>query len=64
MFKCRNCGEEFSYENQTVMVAPMGGFYATKGLGGKKEDLLKAKHTIQQQLRDHEKLREESKLGI
>lgn len=25
--------EDFSYENQTVMVAPLGGFYATKGLG-------------------------------
>lgn len=25
--------ESFSYENQTVMVAPLGGFYATKGLG-------------------------------
>lgn len=25
--------EEFTYENQTVMVAPAAGFYATKGLG-------------------------------
>ncbi|GAB1474839.1 hypothetical protein MASR2M69_22800 [Bacteroidota bacterium] len=25
--------EEFSYENQTVMVAPAAGFYATKGKG-------------------------------
>ena len=25
--------EEFSYEGKTVMVAPMGGFYATPGLG-------------------------------
>jgi len=25
--------EEFEYENQTVMVAPADGFYATKGLG-------------------------------
>jgi aspartate aminotransferase len=25
--------EEFSYENQTVMVAPMAGFYATPGKG-------------------------------
>ncbi|MCF0164355.1 MAG: pyridoxal phosphate-dependent aminotransferase [Bacteroidales bacterium] len=27
--------EEFQYEGQTVMVAPMAGFYATKGLGTK-----------------------------
>lgn len=25
--------EEFEYEKQTVMVAPLAGFYATKGLG-------------------------------
>jgi aspartate aminotransferase len=25
--------QEFQYENQTVMVAPMAGFYASKGLG-------------------------------
>jgi aspartate aminotransferase len=25
--------EDFSYENQTVMMAPATGFYATKGLG-------------------------------
>ncbi len=25
--------EEFKYEGQTVMVAPLAGFYATKGLG-------------------------------
>ena len=25
--------EEFSYENQTVMVAPASGFYSTPGLG-------------------------------
>lgn len=27
--------EEFEYEGQTVMVAPLAGFYATKGLGTK-----------------------------
>jgi aspartate aminotransferase len=25
--------EEFSFEGQTVMMAPASGFYATKGLG-------------------------------
>jgi aspartate aminotransferase len=25
--------EEFEYENQTVMLAPMAGFYSTPGLG-------------------------------
>ena len=30
---CQWLLEEFSYENQTVMMAPASGFYATKGLG-------------------------------
>jgi len=30
---CQWLLEEFEYENQTVMVAPAAGFYATKGLG-------------------------------
>ena len=30
---CQWMLEEFSYENQTVMMAPATGFYATKGLG-------------------------------
>ena len=30
---CRWCLEEFSYEGETVMVAPASGFYATPGLG-------------------------------
>jgi aspartate aminotransferase len=30
---CQWLLEEFSYENQTVMMAPAAGFYATKGLG-------------------------------
>ncbi len=30
---CQWLLEEFEYENQTVMLAPAGGFYATKGLG-------------------------------
>ena len=25
--------EDFEYNNQTVMIAPAAGFYATKGLG-------------------------------
>ncbi len=30
---CQWLLEEFEYENQTVMLAPMAGFYATQGLG-------------------------------
>lgn len=32
---CRWLLEEFEYENQTVMLAPMTGFYSTPGLGKK-----------------------------
>jgi len=48
---CQWMLEEFSYENQTVMLAPAAGFYCTKGLGKKEvriayvlnvEDLKKA----------------------
>nr|WP_320117494.1 pyridoxal phosphate-dependent aminotransferase [uncultured Marinifilum sp.] len=47
--------EDFEYKNQTVMLAPATGFYATKGLGKnevriayvlKKEDLAKAMETL------------------
>jgi aspartate aminotransferase len=30
---CRWCLEEFSYEGQTVMLAPAAGFYTTPGAG-------------------------------
>lgn len=30
---CRWCLEEFSYENETVMMAPASGFYTTPGAG-------------------------------
>ena len=30
---CRCCLEEFSYEGETVMMAPATGFYATPGAG-------------------------------
>ena len=33
---CQWLLEEFSFENQTVMLAPAAGFYATKSLGGKR----------------------------
>lgn len=48
---CRWCLEEFSYENETVMMAPASGFYTTPGAGRNqvriayvlnKEDLRKA----------------------
>jgi aspartate aminotransferase len=52
--------EEFSYKNQTVMVAPASGFYSTKGLGKnevriayvlKTEDLKKAMETLAEALK-------------
>jgi aspartate aminotransferase len=52
--------EEFSYEGQTVMVAPATGFYATKGLGLdevrvayvlKKEDILAAIKCLEEALK-------------
>jgi aspartate aminotransferase len=48
---CAWCLEEFSYEGQTIFMAPASGFYTTPGLGKnevriayvlKKEDLAKA----------------------
>ncbi len=52
--------EDFSYEKQTVMVAPASGFYATKGLGKnevriayvlKKEELAKAMQVLEKALK-------------
>lgn len=52
--------EDFTYEGQTVMVAPASGFYATKGLGEnevriayvlKKEDLAKAMQVLEEALK-------------
>ncbi|RXQ87779.1 pyridoxal phosphate-dependent aminotransferase [Ancylomarina salipaludis] len=52
--------EEFEYNNQTVMVAPATGFYATPGLGKnevrvayvlKKEELAKAMETLAEALK-------------
>ncbi len=52
--------EEFEYKNQTVMVAPATGFYATPGLGKnevriayvlKKEDLANAMETLAEALK-------------
>lgn len=54
--------EEFTYENQTVMVAPASGFYATEGLGKNqiriayvinKEDLLAAAKCIEVALKEY-----------
>ncbi len=54
--------EDFSYENQTVMVAPASGFYATEGLGKnevriayvlKKEDLAKAMQVLEEALKEY-----------
>jgi aspartate aminotransferase len=48
---CAWCLEEFSYEGQTIFMAPASGFYTTPGLGKnevriayvlKKEDLAKS----------------------
>ena len=52
--------EDFEYKNQTVMVAPATGFYATPGLGKnevriayvlKKEDLANAMETLAEALK-------------
>jgi aspartate aminotransferase len=56
--------EEFEYNNQTVMVAPADGFYATKGLGKneiriayvlKIEDLAKAMIVLEKALKVYPK---------
>jgi len=56
---CQWLLESFSYKNQTVMLAPAGGFYGTKGLGKKEvrlayvlnvEDLEKAMDCLAQAL--------------
>ncbi|MDY6800238.1 MAG: pyridoxal phosphate-dependent aminotransferase [Bacteroidota bacterium] len=53
---------EFEYNNQTVMMAPASGFYATPGLGKqevriayvlKKEDLAKAMETLEVALKEY-----------
>jgi len=57
---CQWMLEEFSYENQTVMMAPATGFYATEGLGKnevriayvlKVEDLEKAMKVLEEGLK-------------
>ncbi len=57
---CQWLLEDFSYEGQTVMLAPASGFYATPGLGMnevrvayvlKKEDLLSAVKTLGEALK-------------
>ena len=54
--------EEFSYENQTVMVAPASGFYSTPGLGKnevriayvlKTDDLRNAVKTLEEALNSY-----------
>src|SRR5882757_3784411 len=59
---CQWLLESFSYKNQTVMLAPAGGFYGTKGLGKKEvrlayvlnvEDLEKAMDCLAQALREY-----------
>ena len=57
---CQWLLEEFEYNNETVMMAPASGFYATKGLGKdqvriayvlKKDDLRKAVKCIEEALK-------------
>jgi aspartate aminotransferase len=59
---CRWMLEDFSYENQTVMLAPGGGFYATPGLGKREvrfayvlnqTDLNKAMDCLERALQDY-----------
>lgn len=59
---CRWCLEEFSYENETVMMAPASGFYTTPGAGRNqvriayvlnKEDLRKALIVLRKELEQY-----------
>ena len=59
---CRWLLEEFNYNNQTVMFAPMAGFYVTKGLGKnqarfayvlKEEDLRAALVCLEKALKEY-----------
>ncbi len=61
---CRWLLEDFSYENQTVMLAPATGFYATPGLGKnevriayvlKIDDLKKAVMVLEKALKEYRK---------
>ena len=60
---CQWILEEFNHENETVMMAPATGFYATKGLGKKevriayvlkKEDLVKAVKVLELALKEYQ----------
>jgi aspartate aminotransferase len=59
---CQWLLESFSYKNQTVMLAPAGGFYGTPGLGKKEvrlayvlnaDDLNKAMDCLEQALKEY-----------
>ena len=59
---CRWCLEEFSYEGETVMMAPASGFYTTPGAGInqvriayvlKKEDLVRALFVLEKALEQY-----------
>jgi aspartate aminotransferase len=59
---CQWLLESFAYKNQTVMLAPAGGFYGTKGLGKqevrlayvlKSEDLVKAMDVLENALQEY-----------
>jgi aspartate aminotransferase len=59
---CQWLLESFSYQGQTVMMAPAAGFYATPGLGAdevriayvlNREDLGKAMHVLEQALKQY-----------
>jgi len=59
---CQWLLESFSYEGQTVMMAPAGGFYATRGLGTdqvriayvlNREDLGKAMRVLEEALKQY-----------
>jgi aspartate aminotransferase len=60
---CQWLLESFSYENQTVMLAPAKGFYATKGLGSnevriayvlKEENLVNAMRCLEKALNEYQ----------
>ena len=70
---CQWLLEEFSHNNQTVMLSPGAGFYATKGLGKQEiriayvlncDDLNLAMDCLEAALDEYQTLREDKKQGV
>ena len=70
---CQWLLEKFTHENQTVMLSPGAGFYATEGLGKQEiriayvlncDDLNRAMDCLEVALREYQNLRVDLKTGI